>query len=43
MRNGDRNGKARGQRGETIFVLSCVAVFLVIAACAAYFVVRLLA
>ena len=43
MRDGDPDQQARTRRGERIFVASCALVFVVIAACAVYFVVRLLA
>jgi hypothetical protein len=43
MRDGDPDQQAHTRRGERIFVASCVFVFVVIAACAVYFVVRLLA
>jgi hypothetical protein len=42
MRESDLDRQARDRRRERIFVVSCVAVFLVIAACAAYFVARML-
>ncbi|MDR3512346.1 MAG: hypothetical protein P4L73_11985 [Caulobacteraceae bacterium] len=43
MREGDLDEQRQDRRGELAFILSCAGVFLVIAACAAYFVVKLLA
>jgi hypothetical protein len=43
MQDRDLDQAARDRRNERLFVASCVAVFLVIVACAVYFVVRLLA
>ena len=43
MRDFDLDRKPPDRRGEAVFVVSCAAVFLVIAACAVYFVVKLLA
>jgi hypothetical protein len=40
MRRGERDMRMAGRAGERIFVLSCAVVFLVIAACAVYFVCR---
>jgi hypothetical protein len=42
MQQGDLEQRRQDRRGEMAFILSCAAVFLVIAACAAYFVVKLL-
>jgi hypothetical protein len=42
MRGGERERRRDDRRGDFAFVASCAAVFLVIAGCAAYFVVRLL-
>ena len=39
-RDPEARGKAR--RGDRLFIICCVSVFLVIAACAAYFVVTLM-
>jgi hypothetical protein len=43
MLGGDFDSRMRRPDGARAFVISCVAVFVVIAACAAYFVVRMLA
>jgi hypothetical protein len=43
MRDSDLDRQARDRRGERIFVVSCLAAFLAIAACAVYFVARMLA
>lgn len=42
MREGDLNEQARNRREERVFVLSCAGVFLIIVACAAYFIVKVL-
>jgi hypothetical protein len=42
MRDGDSDQQRRDRRGEIAFIASCAAVFAVIAACAVYFVVKLL-
>ncbi len=43
MRDGDLDRNPDGRRGEAVFIVSCAAVFVVIASCAAYFIIRLLA
>jgi hypothetical protein len=43
MDDGERDRQMRNQPAARIFIASCVAVFLVIAGCAAYFVIRILA
>jgi len=42
MRDGDPGEQARSRREERVFILSCVGVFLIIVACAVYFVVKVL-
>jgi hypothetical protein len=42
MREGDTAEQARNRREERVFVVSCVGVFLIIVACALYFVVKVL-
>jgi hypothetical protein len=42
MQDGDLDQQRQDRRGEALFIVSCAAVFLVIAACAAYFVIKLL-
>jgi hypothetical protein len=43
MSNGEPDRSAQDRRGEILFIASCVLVFLVIAGCVAYFVIRILA
>jgi hypothetical protein len=42
MRDGDPGEQARSRREERVFVFSSVGVFLIIVACAIYFVVKML-
>jgi predicted lysophospholipase L1 biosynthesis ABC-type transport system permease subunit len=42
MRDGDLRQTARDRRSGAIFIIACAAVFLVIAACAAYIVTMVL-
>ena len=42
MRDGELGKAARDRRGSAIFIVACAAVFLVIAACAAYIVTMVL-